>query len=134
MPGNIPKGYHLPSSTKLVVHTHGRSLNIEPCPKGTYNDEIQEHTFKTCKNCPAGQFGGITGLQSNDCSGPCNAGTYCPARSESMTLKCEAGYYGSTGAHETSTCQGPCPEGYWCEAGSTGRMDQKCAGTSNARE
>jgi hypothetical protein len=128
MPGNIPKGYYLAdASNMLISHSYGRSLNIEKCPKGMYNDEIQESSFTVCKTCVAGKFGAVTGLLSSDCSGPCNAGLYCPAKSTKMELKCDAGHYGATGEHSTSTCQGPCPVGHWCAAGATAPTDQKCA-------
>ena len=36
--------------------------------------------------CPAGTFGGTTGLTTASCSGPCRAGFYCPQGSTSATL------------------------------------------------
>jgi hypothetical protein len=89
--------------------------------------------------CPAGRYGGSTGLTSPSCSGPCTQGWFCAAGSTSPTQytsascpvgswcnaangtavqPCAGGYYGATAGLSTPTCSGPCNASYWCAPGS----------------
>lgn len=57
--------------------------------------------------CPAGTYGGIRGLASPACSGPCDWGFACPAgATASNTVPCPAGWYCELGAQPA-----PCPAG-----------------------
>ncbi len=60
--------------------------------------------------CPAGVFGGATGLASAACSGPCAAapGWAC-------------------GGGATSAAGAPCPRGFWCPGGAAAPLPCGCA-------
>ena len=92
----------------------------EICPKGSY-----------CVNgvarlCPAGTYGGTTGLKTKDCSGLCADGFYCPEGSTSRTqIACPAGRYSQDGSN--LLCK-DCEPGYYCPEASV-RPDQfECGG------
>lgn len=55
------------------------STQVYPCPLGSYCSQGQVF------DCPRGRFGNETGLTSAQCSGPCQAGFYCPRGSKSAT-------------------------------------------------
>ena len=79
------------------------------CPQGYYctggtNDQVA---------CPAGSYGGSTGLSSSACSGPCTAtaGAFCPAASTTAAgSACTPGYSCAGGAAVATACT--CTAGY----------------------
>ena len=99
------------------------------CPKGSYCvDGVK-------RLCPAGTYGGSTGLTSAECSGKCRQGyfckigassdteskcgnpkVYCPLGSFSPTIVSN-GYYTITGGPLTRSNQTICQPGYYCTKG-----------------
>ena len=85
--------------------------------------------------CPSGRYGAAYGQTSSDCSGPCRAGHWCPARStrddvhvcgdtnvycpegSSWPIPVDVGYFtvgnATTGPDRRST-ETRCPEGHYC--------------------
>ncbi|KAL3656443.1 hypothetical protein V7S43_018668 [Phytophthora oleae] len=53
------------------------------CPVGCYCSP--DEALGASRLCPGGTFGNVTGLASALCSGPCEAGYYCPRGSTSAT-------------------------------------------------
>lgn len=76
-----------------------------PCPMGKYG----LGGVAACQQCPAGTFGGSTGLPTAACSGPCANGRY-----------------GLGLGDTTSQCSGPCLAGYACPAGTTSQVANPC--------
>lgn len=62
----------------------------ELCPMGSYCSE------GVIIPCPVGRYGNTTGLQTDECSGECGDGTYCPAGSV-LPSECPVGYFCPTG-------------------------------------
>lgn len=87
-----------------------------PCPMGSYCiDGI-------ISDCPAGRYGRAQRLDSELCSGPCQAGYYCQAGSKSRTEKpCPIGFFGEREGLATSACSGMCVNPLDCPAGSTSK-------------
>ena len=87
--------------------------------------------------CPGGTYGNVTGLASKACSGPCTAGYYCGAQSESSTADAcgwvgvycplgsseprvaEPGEVTTGGTDRTRTGASRCPSSYYCVNGTT---------------
>ena len=67
---SVPAGY------RGVQDTNGNNVDVTPCGVGTWcvNGVVNK--------CPAGSFGASSGLQTNECSGKCSAGYYCPEGSK----------------------------------------------------
>lgn len=83
------------------------------CEKGYYCN----HAVKIA--CEAGTYGDSEGLFTDDCSGLCKSGYYCPSASISATeIPCPAGRYGSSFGLTNSSCTALCPLGYFCPEGS----------------
>ena len=80
------------------------------CEAGTYSTAGKA----SCTDCPGGTYGATKGLKTAACSGDCEAGYYCPAKS-------------------TSKQQNACQAGNYCPAKSASQTD--CGGdlTSNAK-
>jgi hypothetical protein len=57
-------------------------FNQTVCPLGHYCDK------GIVIECPAGRYGGTLGLYDSGCSGPCDAGYYCPSASVIKTQVC----------------------------------------------
>ena len=85
--------------------------------------------------CPPGRYGSQLGMTSPECSGPCQAGYFCPAASVSpRERRCggkhvfclpgafeptpvSPGWYTTGGSFDTRTGQAQCQPGSWCRAG-----------------
>ena len=81
------------------------------CPKGKYCPSGS--TLPTA--CPAGRYGGVTGLENSRCSGPCALGFYCPSSSiYSNQSSCPKGRYGNVTGLQTKACNPLCHEGKYC--------------------
>mmetsp|Transcript_14181 Transcript_14181/g.30690 ORF Transcript_14181/g.30690 Transcript_14181/m.30690 type:complete len:1885 (-) Transcript_14181:36-5690(-) len=93
--------------------------------------------------CPAGRFGNTTNIFSENCTGVCFDGFFCPEGSTSPTqedcpvgfycpagcqdpIPCPAGRYGSSSRAVSSVCDGLCEKGYYCETGSTSSRAKIC--------
>ena len=92
------------------------------CARGNYCPPLSSNMTQ----CPAGQYGTDTGLNSSLCSGPCAPGHYCPVESMSPQMQtCPAGSYnGSHGLKSVAECA-ECPAGTGCPSGSADAI--KCA-------
>jgi hypothetical protein len=101
------------------------------CGAGTYS---LGGTATACTSCPAGLYGATAGLPTAGCTGPCPAGSYCPARSAAPTpcpggywsgaqasscSLCAGGRYGSTAGLTSAACSGMCSAGTYCPAGTS---------------
>jgi hypothetical protein len=75
--------------------------------------------------CPPGRFGISEGLSSEDCSGSCPVGFYCPAGT-SEPLPCPAGRYGDSVGLSSAECSGACAPGFFCLEGSTNSTSASC--------
>jgi hypothetical protein len=80
---------------------------IQPCPLGTYNDEVRPNTTAPCTPCPPGQWSSVEGGQgARDCDvcmpgwGEAACATQCGAANGAN--------YGSAGRARGSRCD-PCP-------------------------
>ena len=62
----------------------------EPCPAGTYMDELAAPTLATCKTCPTGYYCPQASVDPLDCP----QGSYCPIQS-GVPTPCPAGRYGN---------------------------------------
>ncbi len=83
--------------------TNGASECPNTCDAGTYSLKGQA----SCTDCPAGTYGATTGLTTEACSGPCEAGYYCPKKSTSKRQKdCSAGNYCPAGSGSETDCGG----------------------------
>ena len=93
MAANVPPGFLSKSDMNTIVTDYGRTFDLEKCPAGTYTDAVRSPAHGTaCFPCPAGKYGATTGLTTNACSGPCDAGYYCPAgETDKIGVKCPAG-------------------------------------------
>ena len=89
------------------------------CPAGTYSDN---NTF-ACLFCPAGRFGVLEGMTSSLCSGSCAPGRFglAGANNSQCTGPCEAGCYCPAGSN--TTCPAVCPLGSYSEGGA---VDANC--------
>lgn len=85
--------------------------------------------------CPAGTYGGSSGLTNEECSGPCSAGYYCPIASISdKQIPCGGadvycpegspnktdvteGYFTTGGQVDSRISERICPLGHYCVAG-----------------
>lgn len=87
IPCGSPSNYCPPNSTNPIAVNNGYysvggfgpniRTNQVIAPKGLY--AIKGELFQ----CPPGTFGNVSGLHSEDCSGLCHGGYYCPAGSKS---------------------------------------------------
>ena len=134
------------------------AVSIESCQLGTYSTDADQSGdcsgFRLCEPgyyctedyekvlCPPGTYGSDEGLYSDDCSGLCAAGFYCPEGSTSNTqfpcgndsVYCpegsasptavDTGYYSVDGSYHadgwdnrTRTSQLLCPQGHFCVDG-----------------
>ncbi|CBY12491.1 unnamed protein product [Oikopleura dioica] len=110
------------------------------CPIGYYCKQGTEEPAA----CPAGTFGSIPGLKSEDDCSPCPGGAYCPTEAMTWdliydsinnaindTVKCTEGYFCKSGCKKadplsSSDCSrsvsnsgGKCPRKFQCPKGST---------------
>eukprot|EP01041_Mallomonas_annulata_P008562 gene8562-17664_t len=100
------------------------SVKPSICPKGHFCPD-----GKTRVACPAGLYGGRTGLKDSRCSGLCRRGYYCEEGSvSSMQAQCPGGRYGETEGLQSANCSGPCEQGYFCPAGSDNSRANSCGG------
>ena len=96
-PLSIPPGYYGVGASSTTLSD---VLECEPgfwCANGVRN------------TCPIGRYGSSTKLSTSGCSGPCQAGSYCPARSTSKT-------------QETCSMTGREPTETYCPSGTTSRI------------
>ena len=122
-----PKGSFTPTKVSVGYYT----TNGEPRTRS--NQSICE-PGRYCVNgikrmCPAGKFGSTYGLSTNDCSGDCFIGHYCPTNSTSgEEVKCPAGKYGGERGLRTPYCSGPCDENFYCPLASISAQELDCPG------
>ncbi|CAK9111400.1 Ribonuclease inhibitor (Ribonuclease/angiogenin inhibitor 1), partial [Durusdinium trenchii] len=93
--------------------------------------------------CPAGTFGASDDLISDECSGNCEAGYYCPEGSTSAQqepcpvghycpaaspspLECPNGTFAASLAMKNATCEGLCKAGYYCGLASSSARSAIC--------
>lgn len=69
-------GYHVVQTT---------APEAVPCPQGSFCSPNEAPG--SSRLCPSGTFGNVTGLATAACSGPCEAGYYCPRGSTSATAQ-----------------------------------------------
>lgn len=55
------------------------SSSCKLCGLGKYSDNDQNGGVANCTLCPAGRYGSTEGLESDDCTGPCDVGFVCDA-------------------------------------------------------
>ena len=112
-PLDCPEEYYCPPNTstfELFPCTPGSycpalAASPVPCSAGTYQDQYQK---SSCKTCPAGSY--CPSNSSNPL--PCTIGHYCPINS-STPVQCEDGTRSNVGGN--SECEA-CPAGYYCDA------------------
>ena len=95
------------------------------CPLGTYRPPGNTNTFRLngqredgCQPCPLGTYGDQIGLTQKTCSGFCPVGTYSDMTglmSQQQCKLCPPGYYGATPGLTSSSCSGPCPLGTYTD-------------------
>ena len=92
----------VPAGHMTTLDSNGRAVSVEPCTVGTWcvNGVVAK--------CAAGKFGASTGLQTNECSGSCSSGYYCPIGSKSAVEE-ECG--------NLAVRAGENPVKYYCPAG-----------------
>ncbi len=100
----------------------------QPCPAGTYGDQLQMISSSQCKKCSIGTYNYQTGSTSSNACIKCYQGTYClegsifpkdcpnnfycPTTSE--IIPCPPGTYVYTTQNtDVSSCS-PCPAGSYC--------------------
>ena len=66
--------------------------------------------------CPAGRYGGTTGLACANCTAVCPEGFYCPEGS-TQPLACPHGSFGARAGLATSLECRPCTPGHFCISG-----------------
>jgi len=134
-------------SGKCVAGTFGASGRTTKCTDLCAVGKFSLVQANQCTNCPAGRYGGATGLKTEKCSGICNKGTYSSAAAEKCT-KCPAGTFGrsvrfSSDGLKTDNCSGKCSAGTFslegaisctaCPAGSygatSGLTSNSCSGS-----
>lgn len=135
--------YTLSQNLPLVTWSGTSGMPSGPscaaCPPGFFSLA----GASACTPCPAGSYGGTSGLTTSACSGPCSAGYSCPAITINATgticpagsyclfstgpALCPAGRYGSTTGLSAATCSGVCSAGAACPAGSTANVANSCA-------
>ncbi|KAG7377735.1 hypothetical protein PHYPSEUDO_011080 [Phytophthora pseudosyringae] len=79
-----PEGSAAPRNPRRGAHVVEMAATEEAaCPRGSFcsPDEAPGGS----RLCPGGTFGNVSGLASAACSGPCEAGYYCPRGSTSAT-------------------------------------------------
>jgi len=68
------------------------SAKATPCPVGRYGNAIGLADALQCTQCPAGSY--CQGTGTNNVTGTCAPGYYCPAGSETaQAVKCPAGFF-----------------------------------------
>ncbi|KAJ8368244.1 hypothetical protein SKAU_G00082720 [Synaphobranchus kaupii] len=94
------------------------SINMVPCPPGTYNPLEGTGSVDACLPCPRGQYCAGIGLDSP--SGSCSPGHYCTLGSSSaepQNLLTVSTTHASNLSEENGG--GVCPKGHYCPATST---------------
>jgi len=95
----------------------------QDCPPGTYC----EAPFVNIKLCPAGRYGQSSKLSTEDCSGECMVGHFCPEGSTNVAEKpCPAGTYGGRRGLGDDLCSGHCAHGHYCPEGSISAYQVPC--------
>ena len=94
-----------------------------PCPVGSYCVSMAAPPIL----CASGAYGLSQGLSTPGCTGPCNAGYYCPAGSTSATaVPCPPGTYAAVRGSNSSACQGLVRAGYFSTGGAVSPTDIAC--------
>jgi len=121
---NVQAGYYLPTTGNVSEDEPGKQKIPCPvahfCPAGsvapvlcTPGGYCDTTTLPAPKPCPAGRYGATSGLSSQTCTGPCDAGYVCPAGSiEKAVIPCPPGTFCPTGSGAAQIC----PAGYYCGA------------------
>lgn len=116
VPTPVQPGYY---SVTGGVDTRSAEL---VCPRGSFC------VAGVARLCPAGRFGGVTGLQTAECEGACERGFYCPEGSTSETqVACPVGRYSGPGAKHAD-CDGKCRAGFYCPLASFSPTLFQCGG------
>ncbi len=159
----------------LGTYSLAGSTNCTLCPLGSFGDTTAQMTATCSGLCSAGKpldrtllqqsllfaeyicvccgwsgrYGAIPGQTSLNCSGPCDAGYYCPLGStSSMQLQCSVGQYSNASASSCTSCplgqygetkglsnvscSGPCAAGFF--GASVGQSSSSCSGPCPAGE
>jgi len=137
--GTCPNGYYCPwASTSKFERECGAANKYCPAPAGaptpvsrgyyTVTDTLPAVRWRQticekgwfCREgerfpCPPGRYGDTQGLYSEQCSGLCAPGYYCPVHSVNRTqVECgHVGVYCPIGSHKPT----PVPEGYYTTGG-----------------
>ncbi|RUS80253.1 hypothetical protein EGW08_011982, partial [Elysia chlorotica] len=113
--GPCSKGFYCPTNfanpyaaTPATIGSYGAEQ--EPCPAGTYMDEIAAPNLTSCKTCPTGYYCPQASVNPTDCP----QGSYCPIQS-GVPTPCPAGRYGNRTHLETLTDCNLCDPGYYCD-------------------
>jgi hypothetical protein len=107
-------------------------LESSPCAF-VHNRCRSRHSFSlpgslSCRICPPGRYGATSGVNSTQCTGPCQPGYYCREQSTSPVANacppgryslvgaagcnaCPPGRFGATSAVAVATCTGVCIAG-----------------------
>ena len=105
----------------------------EMCPRGHYcncePDGCKPDGIK--RQCPAGRYGSVPGLATDECSGLCAEGHYCEIGSTSARERpCPGGTFGATEGLTTASCSGLCVAGHFCPIGSVNNATHTCGGAA----
>ncbi|GMH53582.1 hypothetical protein TrRE_jg872, partial [Triparma retinervis] len=115
----------VPSDHYSITGAHDTRSAIAICPRGSYCID------GVSRLCPAGRYGGVTGLTTPECEGACKEGFYCPEGSTyEAQIACPEGTFG-LGASGTVECSGKCRPGYYCPLASYSPTQFQCGGDFN---
>jgi len=144
--GDCKRGYFCPPGSIISAPHHCGSPRYY-CPEGSPFPSVADEghftsngsSQSTCPPgsfcvggvaylCPAGRYGSSTGLSSNVCDGPSEAGYYTPIGStSSRQFPCPAGTFGVSGMQDEK-CMGLATPGYYTPLGSSSAIQKECGG------
>ena len=102
----VSKGYYTVGAT---LSTRESQHKCEPGYYCKYGNK---------RPCPAGRYGNVSGIFSENCTGVCPKAHYCPSASVNPT-PCPAGTYGETEGLKTKECSGKSPLGSYAPIASS---------------
>lgn len=112
----VPPGYY------SITGAHDTRSAIAICPRGSYCID------GVARLCPAGRYGGVTGVTTPECEAACKKGFYCPEGSTyDAQVACPLGTFG-LGGSGTAECSGKCRAGYYCPLASYVPTQFLCGG------
>ena len=106
-----PKGSSKPLSVDLGFYSIDAELTQDLNTSHIRTDQVECELGFYCQNgirypCRAGTYGESLGLASEDCSGLCPRGSFCPVNSI-HPLPCSPGAYSTGGATDCTSCDLP---------------------------